>query len=668
MQYTSKFSGEEIDSILNNVESKQDAIPDLETIRSNAKNASDTIARMVESGYLFAGIATIGANPGIPEAKVFYIANGKGTYTNFGGLEVTEDEVVVLYWDSAWHKVSTGIASQEKLSELADIVVGAGQTINVTDRTTQGTRISKFVECSGTVNVKLTLTEGSTTTLWRIYGSTNGSLGSLLANNLSLGNEVEVTIPQANNGIVVFTLENTQTGVGYDVYDIQIQSPGDVGLINKVNQLEGKVDELESNLGTTAVNVATLTDNVTSLLVMTEEKAVTDNLFDKMFGAVGFINEDGSINGNTSFVHTANFYPIPSGHERRLYIKSSDASSFVCAVYDTDKNPVMNNPSGTSCLVSNNGLIKDEVAFFKAYARTDSSTSANFYVGIKDFSGDYSYEMQRVVKSEDTEQLPEDWNKKPIFCIGDSITEFDDQGKRYSDFLGDILSCNTTNVGIGGTRLSVRKQLVDNPSNQTDCFAHLDIANLVRCWVSNDWSQVDKAATWLDANIANKYSAIISRYKNTDVTKCGVITIFAGTNDYMQGASMGEISSTSRMDVNGAIYNIINDLLTANPKLRIVFFTPIVNYVDNIRDADHWCDNYVPASGGMQGVGKSKFCEDMEQSVKRNHVPCNNWYGTLGWNRANFETFFTNPSDSTHPFGGFEWLGRVMASFLKTLW
>ena len=118
MKYTSKFRGEEIDLILDNVAGKQDAIPDLETIRSNAKNASDTIARMVESGYLFAGIATIGTNPGIPDTKVFYIANGKGKYEKFGSLEVTEDEVVVLYWDTAWHKVATGIASQAKLSEL----------------------------------------------------------------------------------------------------------------------------------------------------------------------------------------------------------------------------------------------------------------------------------------------------------------------------------------------------------------------------------------------------------------------------------------------------------------------------------------------------------------------------------------------------------------------
>ena len=79
------------------------------------KNEVNTLKN---AGYLYAGVATIDTNPGTPKAKVFYIANGKGTYEKFGGIEVTEDEVVVLYWDSAWHKVSTGIASQEKLSEL----------------------------------------------------------------------------------------------------------------------------------------------------------------------------------------------------------------------------------------------------------------------------------------------------------------------------------------------------------------------------------------------------------------------------------------------------------------------------------------------------------------------------------------------------------------------
>ena len=78
------------------------------------------MVNILGTGYQFAGVATLdpATEPGTPDAKVFYIANGKGTYTNFGGLEVTEDDVVVLYWDTAWHKVPTGIASQAKLSEL----------------------------------------------------------------------------------------------------------------------------------------------------------------------------------------------------------------------------------------------------------------------------------------------------------------------------------------------------------------------------------------------------------------------------------------------------------------------------------------------------------------------------------------------------------------------
>ena len=76
------------------------------------------IVNTLGTGYQFAGVATTATNPGSPDAKVFYIANGKGTYTNFGGINVTEDDVVILYYDNTWHNVSTGIASQETLTEI----------------------------------------------------------------------------------------------------------------------------------------------------------------------------------------------------------------------------------------------------------------------------------------------------------------------------------------------------------------------------------------------------------------------------------------------------------------------------------------------------------------------------------------------------------------------
>ena len=76
------------------------------------------INQLKNAGYFYAGIATPTTNPSTPDGHVFYIANGKGIYTNFGGIEVTEDVVVVLYYDTIWHKEATGIASNDKLTDL----------------------------------------------------------------------------------------------------------------------------------------------------------------------------------------------------------------------------------------------------------------------------------------------------------------------------------------------------------------------------------------------------------------------------------------------------------------------------------------------------------------------------------------------------------------------
>lgn len=78
------------------------------------------INKLKNAGYFYAGIAIPTTNPGTPNSKVFYIANGKDTYTNFGNLEVTEDEVVIFYYDTVWHKVSTGIASHKTLTSFKE--------------------------------------------------------------------------------------------------------------------------------------------------------------------------------------------------------------------------------------------------------------------------------------------------------------------------------------------------------------------------------------------------------------------------------------------------------------------------------------------------------------------------------------------------------------------
>lgn len=89
------------------------------------QNALMSMINSLGAGYQFIGVATPETNPGTPDQKVFYVANGKGTYANFGGLIVDEDEVIILYYDTAWHKLLTGIASQTKLTELESEVVSS---------------------------------------------------------------------------------------------------------------------------------------------------------------------------------------------------------------------------------------------------------------------------------------------------------------------------------------------------------------------------------------------------------------------------------------------------------------------------------------------------------------------------------------------------------------
>lgn len=71
------------------------------------------------AGYQYAGVATPSSNPGTPDTNVFYIAATAGTYTNMGGLVVSDGEVAILKYNGTWTKDVTGVAT---LSELRDSI------------------------------------------------------------------------------------------------------------------------------------------------------------------------------------------------------------------------------------------------------------------------------------------------------------------------------------------------------------------------------------------------------------------------------------------------------------------------------------------------------------------------------------------------------------------
>ena len=63
------------------------------------------------SGYQYMGIATPSTDPGTPDQRVFYLAWTAGTYSNFNSITVNTNEVVILRYDTSWHKDLTGICS-----------------------------------------------------------------------------------------------------------------------------------------------------------------------------------------------------------------------------------------------------------------------------------------------------------------------------------------------------------------------------------------------------------------------------------------------------------------------------------------------------------------------------------------------------------------------------
>ncbi len=86
-----------------------------------------TLFAMVNSlgaGYQYAGVATPATNPGTPDQNIFYIASESGTYSNFGGLSVSDGEVAILKYSGTWTKEVTGAATAAQVTQLGQEVTG----------------------------------------------------------------------------------------------------------------------------------------------------------------------------------------------------------------------------------------------------------------------------------------------------------------------------------------------------------------------------------------------------------------------------------------------------------------------------------------------------------------------------------------------------------------
>lgn len=82
------------------------------------QNVLNNIVSVIGANATFAGIATPETAPGTPDQNVFYIASEPGVYSNFGGVELTDQVFIFTNKNGNWVKQDSGIATSAKVSEL----------------------------------------------------------------------------------------------------------------------------------------------------------------------------------------------------------------------------------------------------------------------------------------------------------------------------------------------------------------------------------------------------------------------------------------------------------------------------------------------------------------------------------------------------------------------
>lgn len=264
---------------------------------------------------------------------------------------------------------------------------------------------------------------------------------------------------------------------------------------------------------------------------------------------------------------------------------------------------------------------------------------------------------------------------KTIVCFGDSITEYSDyNGKRYSDYIAEYTGANVINVGVGGSRLEARAEVMSSPSNVTQAYAALDVISMVNAAVEQNFEKQFAAAN--SGLVANKYLPIVERLSSINFSEVDAITFFAGTNSWRTSRAFGTAGQRDNDYYTLSAVNLmISKLSKTYPHIKIYWFLPIVRWIDNNGFTEEsWCDNFA-LSGYLPG-GESFTLEQFNSAVKaevvKNHIPVCDLYNELGINKFNFWNYFPNTSvgdietDGTHPKKGMNVIAKKMMAFITS--
>ena len=116
----------------------KDAIKDVIKTNGNQEitgqimqNVLLSIINSIASGRIYQGVAIPTTNPGTLDTDVFYIAIQDGLYSNFGGLYISGQVVILQNTADGWEKVDTNIAQADLLNECISGLYSAASGENI---------------------------------------------------------------------------------------------------------------------------------------------------------------------------------------------------------------------------------------------------------------------------------------------------------------------------------------------------------------------------------------------------------------------------------------------------------------------------------------------------------------------------------------------------------
>lgn len=103
---------------MGNYEELKQAVVDVIKSNGNQEITGDilqsallTIISTIGDNATFAGVADLQTNPGTPDQNIFWILAKKGTYNNFGGVNIKDKVVFAYNKNNVWNYIDSGIAT-----------------------------------------------------------------------------------------------------------------------------------------------------------------------------------------------------------------------------------------------------------------------------------------------------------------------------------------------------------------------------------------------------------------------------------------------------------------------------------------------------------------------------------------------------------------------------